>query len=184
MVKSLLLISILFSNVNNLINDISGLLTHNIEISPSAQIAKNNFSKGKKINSVMNKIVVTQPLTLQIWENNPKHPAPGTRPGVKVPVGFASLSFTLENKTQQSIVIKLLAVEVRSVGNKKPLMSIPMQNLTLHPLEIAPQRYQLSNKKGYGNINQVEAVVIYELDGKQYTLKSSIVKTSNYSDSK
>jgi hypothetical protein len=178
MLKHLLLISLLFGSVNNLNDDSSGFVNQ-IYTLPTAKIAKKHFVGHKKINYTMNKILVTQPLTLQIWENDPNFPAPGTPPGTDIPVGFASLSFTLENKTQHSILIKLLAVEVRSISNKKLLMSMPAKDLILHPLEIAPQRYQLSNKNGYGNINQVEAIVIYELDGQQYTLESSPVKISH-----
>jgi hypothetical protein len=67
---------------------------------------------------------------------------------------------------------------VRAVGSKQALMSIPGRDLTLNPLEISPQRYQLSNLEGYGNLERVEAVVIYELDGRNYTLRSSPVNVS------
>ncbi len=130
-----------------------------------------NFQQNFKIS----KMIVTQPLTLQVWQQNPNIIPPGTPRNAKRPLGFASLSFTLENKSEQSIVIKLLSIEVHPVGSETPLMSLPARDLLLHPLEIAPQRYQLSNSSGYGDVEQVEAVIVYELDGKSYTWRSSPV---------
>lgn len=183
MLNFVFLIIFFFSNVKILNGDTSTLDSQIFATFDSYRLVlstfpKKSLKKPKETNLNMSKIVVTKPLTLQIWENNPQFPAPGTRLNLNLPVGFASLSFTLENKTQNSILIKFISIEVHSVDNKIILMSMPAQNITIHPLEISPQRYQLSNKNGYGNINQVEAVVIYELEGQQYTLKSSPVKIS------
>ena len=125
--------------------------------------------------NIMSKISVTQPLNLQVWQNDRRLTPPGASPNPNRPVGFASLSFTFENKTEQTLTLKLQAIEVRAVDSKRLLMSLPARDLILKPLEIAPQRYQLSNQEGYGNVDKVEALVIYQLDGQSYTMRSAPV---------
>ncbi len=137
------------------------------------------FWKYKSKKNLMSKMIVTQPLSLQIWENDPRLIPPGASPTAKRPVGFASLSLTFENKTEQTLILKMQSIGVRAVGSKQLIMSLSAKDLTLHPLEISPQRYQISNQEGYGNVQQVEAVIIYQLEGKSYELISSPVKVHN-----
>lgn len=163
-----------------------GLIWHIAKLSTQVPASRINGADSDKIvgmsghyastKTLMSQMIVTQPLNLQIWENDPRRTPPGASPTANRPVGFASLSFALENKTEQPIVIKIISIEVIPVKSKKALMSLPARDLTLHPLEIAPQRYQLSNRDGYGNVEQVEAVVIYQVNGQRYTLRSSPVK--------
>ena len=78
--------------------------------------------------------------------------------------------------TEKPITIDIEKIEVRSLNSKsnQPLMSLPTKSIRLGGLEYAPQRYQLSNKDGYRS-GQVEAIVVYKLDGKQYMLRSAPV---------
>jgi hypothetical protein len=126
-------------------------------------------------NSFRQTMIVTQPLTLQIRQEDPRFTAPGTPAGRERFLGHAALSFTLENQQKQPVIVELQTIEIRAVGHEKPLMSLPARTLTLQPLEIAPQRYQLSNREGFGKITEVEAVVIYEVDGQKVTLRSKPV---------
>lgn len=146
---SLSLVTPTFSNQpsKNLVNSVQ---TNKIE----AQ----SFREYKSQQNLMNKMFITEPLSLQIWENDPRIIPPGTSSSVKRPVGFASLSLTFENKTEQTLILKMSSIVVRGVDSKKILMSLPARDLTLHPLEISPQRYQISSQEGYGNVQQVEAI--------------------------
>jgi hypothetical protein len=140
------------------------------------KIAQKSLMAKTSQNSLKSRMNVSDSLSLQIWQEDPNLPPNGISPTADRPLGFASLSFLLENKTEMPIVLRLQRIEIRPVGAEKPLMSLPAKDLTLGPLEYAPQRYQLSNREGYGNIKQVEAVVIYQLDGQQHTLRSAPVR--------
>ena len=180
MLDSFLLISLVLSSVNRSIypnqivtsvhlSEIQILRTNAISTSLHALPANKNTSKSK---------MIVTPLRLQIWENDPRLPLPGASPTANRPIGFASISMTFENKTEQPINLRLQTIAIFPVGSKQPLMSLAATDLTLGPLEIAPQQYQLSNQEGYGNLAQVEAVVIYQLDGQSHTLRSSSVNVS------
>jgi hypothetical protein len=180
MLKRLLVLSLLLGSVNNLSACASSFSERAYASQvrttlPPAKIAQQQPTGYPQQHPAMNKIAITQPLSLQVWQNDPRLPMPGTQPGSDRHVGFASLSFTVENKTEQPITLRLLAIEVRAAGSQKPLMSLPVKDITLNPLEISPQRYQISNREGYGNVKQVEAVIVYQLEGKSYTLRSSPV---------
>lgn len=180
MLNRLLLISLVLGCVNTLSACASSFSERGYAFQarttlPPDKIAQRQSTGYAQQNPPMNKVVITQPLSLQVWQNDPSLPMPGTQPGSDRHVGFASLSFTVENKTEQPITLRLLAIEVRAVGSQKPLMSVPVKDITLNPLEISPQRYQISNREGYGNVKQVEAVIVYQLEGKSYTLRSSPV---------
>lgn len=172
MLDSLLLMSLALGDVNRLNLYISPV---DNQISASQGSRKKIISEYTSQNSPVSKMIVTQPLSLQIWQDDPRLIPPGDRSMAKRPVGFAQLSWTFENKTQQSIILKLQTIEVRAVGSEEVIMSMAGRDLTLHPLEISPQRYQLFNLEGYANVDRVEAVVIYQLDGRNYTLRSSPV---------
>lgn len=175
MLDSFLLMSLALGNVNRLSLYISPA---DNQIPASHNSRKKIISEDTSQNYPASKMIVTQPLSLQIWQDDPRLIPPGDRSMAKRPIGFAQLNWTFENKSQQPILLKLQTIEVRSIGSKQALMSIPGRDLTLNPLEISPQRYQLSNLEGYGNLERVEAVVIYELDGRNYTLRSSPVNVS------
>jgi len=179
MLKVAFLITILLSSCGNFIPLVSaanpGVSQAIITPPPTTKISPKQFMESSNQHPTGSKIIVS-PLTLEIWQDDPNLPPSGISPTANRQIGFASLSFTLENKTQQRIALKLQKIEILPLGSEHPLMSLPAKNLTLGGLEYAPQRYQLSNKQGYGNVKKVEAVVVYQLDGKQYTLRSAPVR--------
>ncbi|OKH40737.1 hypothetical protein NIES2101_34955 [Calothrix sp. HK-06] len=126
-------------------------------------------------NTPPSQVKVSPSLNLQIWQNDPKRPLSGAYK-VGSQLGFATIDFLLENTTEKPITIQLEKIEVRRLNSKsnQPLMSLPAKSITLGGLEYAPQRYQLSNRDGYQS-GQVEAIVVYKLDGKQYILRSAPV---------
>lgn len=178
MLKVTFLITLLLSSCSNFFSVISAAnegVNQSISAPPSTvKVSPKQFMESSNQNPPVSQIVVS-PITLEIWQDDPKIPPVGISPSANRQIGFAVVSFILENKTQQPISLILQKIEVRSLRSEYPLMSLPAKNLTLGGLEYAPQRYQLSNKQGYGNVKAVEAVVVYQLDGKQYTLSSAPV---------
>ena len=120
-------------------------------------------------------MIVTQPLQIRVWQKSSKLIPIGARGGKTCPLGFAELSFTLINETEQPLSLELTTIEVRPIGRDEPLMSLPEQNIQLNPLEAARQQYQLCRRQGYGSAEWVEAIVVYQVGGQRYTLFSSPV---------
>ena len=125
--------------------------------------------------SAMTTTLVTQPLTLRIWRHEPQIPVPGLRPGTPHPVGFAAIDVTFENKTERELTLDIETIAIYPIGSHQPLMQLPPRTLVLHPMEIAPQVFQLSNQTGYGKVKQVEAVIVYQIEGDRHTLRSQPV---------
>jgi hypothetical protein len=146
-------------------------------IFPKYSISYTQLNSTKQ-NHPMSKVMMRQPLSLQVWQDDPNLPPSGIPVMANRPISFAMLSFTLENKTEQAITLKLKKLEIRPVGSQNKIMSLPAFDLTLKPLEIAPQQYKFSQLKGYGNIKQVEAIMIYEFQGQSYTFNSPPVKVN------
>ncbi len=120
-------------------------------------------------------MIVIQPLQIHVWQESAKLKPPGVRPGIHRAIGHALLNFTLKNETTHPITVALNTIEVRAIGHREPIMSLAPKTITLQPLEIAPQQYQLSNRDGYQSADWVEAIVTYQLDGRSATLFSSPV---------
>jgi len=120
-------------------------------------------------------LVIAQPLQLDVWRGM-NHLAPGTPPGTPNPLGFAAVRFSLKNESDRTIQVQIQTIAVRAVNSATTLMSLPQQTITLHPQEIAPQRYQLSSLAGYGSVPQVDAIVDYTVDNQHCTLQSSPVR--------
>lgn len=123
----------------------------------------------------MNEVIIREPLNLLAWEEDPNLPPRGIPLQPDRPISFAMLSVTFENKTTQvvEILIKLIAIQTNK--ERRVINSLPATNLVLMPLEISPQQYQMSNRESYSNTIELIGILIYELDGKIYTLESDPV---------
>jgi hypothetical protein len=85
------------------------------------------------------------------------------------------MDVTFENRTDRQLTLHIETIAVCPIGSHQPLMQLPPRTVVLHPMEIAPQVFQLSNQTGYGKVKQVQAVIVYQIEGDRHTLRSQPV---------
>lgn len=120
-------------------------------------------------------IVVSEPLELQAWQEDPTLPPVGVPYSKDRPISYAMWSVTFENKTEQTIFVKIKTVDIYLKNSDQPFISLSSQELVLRPLEIAPQQYHFSSQISYSDVRQIEALMTYQIDNQTYTLQSPLV---------
>lgn len=96
------------------------------------------------------------------------------------PIGHAVVRLRIENLTQNNIIANLTKVEIRQSSDNSVLMSETVNPFDLGGLQILEKGFHLTNSKGFMGANEVKAVVIYELNGNNYTVESPNLKVIVY----
>jgi hypothetical protein len=116
--------------------------------------------------------IVTPSISLQAWQEDPNLPPVGVPVDPDRPIGFAQVNFMLENKTENLIEVDIDRIEVQEAIGHRTLMTLRGPKILLRGLEISPQQFRLTHSTGYGQIQNVEAVISYRIKDQSLIARS------------
>ena len=132
---------------------------------------------GESVNMSTETEIIVRGIELQAREE--KQPPKGVEPRSDRDTGFATVFLRFDNPQHQTVSLTVRRIEIRNaVTGRVELLSQPVQDIVLGPLENGEFAFYLTNRTGYGWGDRAKAVVTYQVGNQITTVESDPTEIS------